>query len=84
MEVLILKFNDSSSEENYFVSVSSIISSSFNFSRSGDRSFIYEARLQRNFVVQVILNDKSTPPVQSANHIAISVEHQPISTESSS
>ncbi len=28
----------------------------------GDRSVIYEARLQRNFVVQVILNDKPIQP----------------------
>ncbi|CAF5112475.1 unnamed protein product, partial [Rotaria sp. Silwood1] len=28
----------------------------------GDRSIIWEARLQRNFVVQVILTDKPMPP----------------------
>ncbi len=33
---------------------------------SGDRSVICETRLQRNFVVQVILTDKPIPPTNAA------------------
>ena len=43
---------------------------------------IYEARLQRNFVVQVILNDKTTSSSQPINTTVIPVEDQPITAVS--
>jgi len=39
---------------------------------SGDRSVVWEARLQRNFVVQVILTDKpisSTGAITTTDHL---------------
>ena len=44
---------------------------------SGDRTAVWEARLQRNFVVQVILHDSPMPPngaLTTTSHVHTSTE----------
>ena len=46
---------------------------------SGDRTAVWEARLQRNFVVQVILHDSPMPPngaLTTTSHVHTSTDHR--------
>ncbi len=48
------------------------------FSFSGDRTAIGETRLQRNFVVQVILQDQPMPPngaITTTGHLTSNKDH---------
>jgi hypothetical protein len=49
----------------------------------GDRTAVYETRLQRNFVVQVILQDPSMPPngaITTTGHLTTNNDHLSYST----
>jgi hypothetical protein len=54
-----------------------------NFSFSGDRTAVSETRLQRNFVVQVILQDQPMPPngaITTTSHLITNNDHMNYST----
>jgi len=77
---LILKLNVYFSEENYYVSFNLFNLSSYDkqFHLTGDRTAISETRLQRNFVVQVILQDQPMPPngaITTTGHLITNHDH---------